>query len=132
MLQHHLFIHFFSPLKKEKIIQSQLVIVVGFLILHLLTNNTYLLNIALGLGLIFLILPSLGNLIIKGWFFLGEILGRINGTILLSVIYFVVLVPTAMIKRITSGNSIKFKAPKNSNFKERNHQYKPKDLKYGW
>lgn len=119
-------------MKKEEIIKAQLVIVIGFLILYFFTEKPILMYISLGLGLLFLILPSIGELIINYWFKFGGVLGKINGTILLSVIYVFVLVPTALIKRVVSGNTISNKPPKQSNFKERNRTYTPRDLKYGW
>ena len=88
--------------------------------------------LSLGLGVVFLTLPKVGDLIIKYWFKLGGVLGKINGTILLSIIYCFVLIPTAFLKRISSGTSIKMNAPKKTNFIERNHTFQSKDLKYGW
>lgn len=119
-------------MKKEEIIKAQLVIVIGFLIFYFFTEKPILMYISLGLGLLFLILPSIGEIIINYWFKLGGVLGKINGTILLSLIYLLVLIPTALIKRITSGNTISSNPPLNSNFKVRNFMFKSKDLRYGW
>ena len=119
-------------MKKEEIIKAQLVIVIGLLILYFLFEKPILMHVSLGLGIVFLVLPKMGEQIINYWFKLGGVLGKINGTILLSVIYVFVLVPTALIKRVVSGNTISNKPPKQSNFKERNRTYTPRDLKYGW
>lgn len=121
-------------MKQEEKTKAQLVIVVGLLVLSYLLNIDLLIPISLGLGLIFLIIPSLGNLIIKGWFKLAEGLGYINSKILLSIIYFIILVPTALLQKIFSkkDNLLLKKKDRNTSFTTRNHAYKKKDMKYGW
>ena len=62
---------------------AQLVIVTGLVVLYFFFKSGYLLyGDAIG-GIIFLAIPSLGNLILMGWFKLSEILGWISSRILL-------------------------------------------------
>ena len=133
MLQLHSYI-LYSKMKKEEKIKAQLVIVVGLLALSYLFKIELLVPISLGLGLIFLIIPALGDLIVKGWFKLAEGLGWINSKILLSIIYFFILFPTALLQKLFSKKDTLLLKNKNlkSTFITRNHTYKKKDLKYGW
>lgn len=133
MRQHHLYILYFK-MKKEEKIKAQLVIVVGLLALSYLFKIELLVPISLGLGLIFLIIPALGDLIVKGWFKLAEGLGWINSKILLSIIYFFILFPTALLQKLFSKKDTLLLKNKNlkSTFTTRNHTYKKKDMKYGW
>lgn len=90
-------------------------------------------SISLALGLIFLIIPALGNLIVKGWFKLAEGLGWINSRILLSIIFFFILFPMSLIRRLTSQDNLLLKKKKRTTtFVERNHTYEKRDMKYGW
>lgn len=121
-------------------LKAQLVMVVGFLCLHFILGGRfpevakYLLYISLGIGLIFLIIPSLGGIILKGWFKLAEGLGWFNSRVLLTAIFYVFLFPIAMLFKLTGKDNLRLKNQKQSNsvYEERNHKYTPKDLENTW
>ena len=118
---------------REETIKAQLVIVIGLLALSYLFNAEILVPISLGLGLVFLIIPKLGDLIVKGWFKLAEGLGWINSRILLSIIYFFILFPTSLLRKFSKKDNLMLKGKKlKTTFETRNKTYEKKDLKYGW
>ena len=114
--------------------------VVGFLCLHFLLQNKfpetskYLLCVSLGLGLVFMIIPALGEIILKGWFKLAEILGWINSRILLTGIFYILLFPIAMLFKLTGKDNLQLKSQKDNDtvYERRNHKYVPKDLENTW
>lgn len=116
--------------------KAQLVIVTGLLVIYFIFSSRYpyLLYAAVAIGVVSIAIPALGDLIVKGWYKLAEILGAINGRILLSVVFFVILFPVAVLSRI--GKKKNPLGLKNDNqasaFTERNHLYTPKDLDQVW
>jgi hypothetical protein len=60
---------------------------------------------------------------------IGRKIGAVNGTILLFVIYYLLLVPIALLSRITGKDELRLKAPERSNFIEQKHSYSADDLK---
>lgn len=116
--------------------KAQLVIVTGLLVIYFIFSSRfpYLLYAAVAIGVVSIAIPALGDLIVKGWYKLAEVLGAINGRILLSVVFFVILFPVAVLSRI--GKKKNPLGLKNDNqasaFTERNHLYTPKDLDQVW
>jgi Kef-type K+ transport system membrane component KefB len=127
-------------MSKVERLKAQLVMVVGFLCLHFLLQNKfpeiskYLLYVALGLGLVFLIIPALGDIILKRWFKFAELLGWINSRILLTGIFYILLFPIAMLFKLTGKDNLQLKSQKDNDtvYERRNHKYVPKDLENTW
>ncbi len=116
-------------MSREKVVTSILVICLGFIGLYFIFEKEWLLWIAFGVGILSLFSEKIANFICKGWYKVAEILGGINSKILLSLIFFVILVPVAFMARIFSKESkIQLKRKENSYFKERNHTYSKEDL----
>lgn len=115
--------------------KAQLVIVTGLVVIHFIFNfqHPYLLYAAAAIGIVSIAIPVVGDLIVKGWYKLAEILGAINGRILLSLIFFVILFPIALLSRIGKKNPLSLKKENQpSAFTERNHRYTAKDLDQIW
>lgn len=120
--------------ESEKV-KAQLVIVTGLVVLYFVFKSQYVyfLFTAAAIGVISLAIPAAGNFIVKIWYKFAEILGAINGKILLSVVFFVILLPVALIARLTKKNPLALKkVAKDSVFVERNHKYTAKDLENVW
>ncbi|GJQ64519.1 MAG: hypothetical protein SCALA702_35720 [Melioribacteraceae bacterium] len=65
------------------------------------------------------------------WFNLSIILGTVSSKILLSIVYFLVLTPTAIVKKLRGYDPMKikpFKKGSDTVFVERNHNYIKSDL----
>ena len=114
--------------------KAQLVIVTGMLVLYFIFKADWLLYVGLFVGLAGVFVPFLGDLIVKGWYKLAEGLGWINSRILLSLIFFLILFPVAVMARLGRGKNMLGlkKDSSGSAFSERNHKYEPKDLKNVW
>jgi len=113
--------------------KAQLVIVTGLVVLYFIFKSHYFLIAAAVIGVLSIAIPAAGDLIVKGWYKLAEILGAINGRILLSLVFFVVLFPVAAIAKLGKKNPLALKREaKDSVFVERNHKYAAKDLEQVW
>lgn len=120
-------------MKKETNAQSILAIVVGFLVLYWIFDKQWLLYISLGVGILGLLSSAFAALVTKGWMKFAEILGRINASILLTLIFFIFLTPIALLMKLISGaDHLKLKSPGDTVYEERNYTYKAKDLKNIW
>lgn len=120
--------------ESEKV-KAQLVIVTGLVVLYFIFKSQYpyFLIAAAVVGVGSLAIPAFGDLIVKGWYKIAEILGAINGRILLSLVFFVVLFPVAVIAKLTKKNPLNLKKENtDSVFTERNHKYAAKDLEQVW
>lgn len=116
-------------MNREKVVTSILVICIGFIGLYFIFEKEWLLWIAFGVGILSLSSEKIANAICNGWYKIAEILGGINSKILLSLIFFIILVPVAFLSRIFSKETkIQLKRKENSYFKERNHTYSKEDL----
>ena len=86
-----------------------LVIVVGFCLIGLLIHKgygkpsgVYFIYGALGLGVVSIFSERITTWVTTGWQYFGKFLGKINSTILLSVIFIVLLTPMSLLKRLTT------------------------------
>lgn len=114
-------------------IKAQLVIVTGLVVLYFIFKSQYFLIAAAVVGVLSIAIPVVGDLIVKVWYKIAEVLGAINGKILLSAVFFVVLFPVALISRIGKKNPLHLKKEEgDSVFVERNHKYTAKDLEQVW
>ncbi len=108
-------------------------IVVGLVALSLVFKIPVLIKIALLIGLLSLISVFIEEKIAWLWSKIGQGLGYINGNILLSIIFFILLTPIALIMRYIAGkDNLVLKKPKDTVFVTRNHQYEAKDLEDVW
>jgi hypothetical protein len=124
--------------------KSILVIVIGFLVLYFIFRRDYdwyffdfkriyFLYIALMVGVGALMFDSIGDLILKGWFKIAEVLGYINTRILMSLVFFIFLTPFALLQRLLSRkNYLGLKDTDKSVFHTRDHQYVPEDFDNIW
>lgn len=132
LLLHHLFILYFK-MKKENHSQTILSIVVGFIVLYLIFDKQWLFYVAAVVGILGLLFTPFARLVEMVWLKIAEVLGKINASILLSVIFFLFLTPIALLmKLIKGGDQLKLKKQDKTVFVERNHTYVSKDLTNIW
>ncbi|GAB3510918.1 SxtJ family membrane protein [Emticicia fontis] len=93
-----------------------------------------LLIAALGIGVLSIFSNFVAEKIAWVWLKFAEILGRVNSTVLLSLIFFIFLTPIALLMRIfKKGDALKLKKPATASaYDERNHTYVKKDLENTW
>lgn len=116
----------------KKVIEGMLTITVGLLIIQFLFNIPILSSIALAIGLIGLFVPFLSKWIAWTWFKISEGIGAVVSRVLLTVIFFLVLVPIAFLARLFTKGDLQLKRKEDSYYSDRNHQYEPKDFENVW
>lgn len=117
----------------EEKLKAQLVIVTGLCILFLIFKLKGLLYAAALTGFTSLAIPKAGDLIVYVWFKIAEILGWINSRILLSLIFFLILFPVALVSRLFSRDSLLIKGRnKKTIYAIRNHKFTKNDLENTW
>ncbi|GAA4464591.1 hypothetical protein GCM10023189_44090 [Nibrella saemangeumensis] len=114
-------------------VKAQLVIVTGLLVLYFIFKSVWLLYAAVAVGVVSLAIPILGDFLVRVWFKLAEILGAINGKIILSLLFYVFLFPIAVLYRLTTKNPMAVKrSDAKSMYAERNHTYTKEDMEHTW
>lgn len=107
---------------------SLLVIAIGFAIFFLLYRKDCLL-LPVGISAIGFIIGPVGEYIHLGWLLLAKLLGYINSRILLSIIFFLLLTPVALLMRLLGKTQfVKKSGAQQSLFVTRNHLYNRQDL----
>lgn len=110
-----------------------LVIVIGLIAIAWIFNIQYLDKIAFGVGVVSILIPPAAKAIEWAWLKLALTLGWINSRILLSVVYFVFLLPIAWMARLFTRDPLMLKSKTASSlYVNRNHQYTKKDLENIW
>ena len=82
-----------------------MVIVIGFTLIGLFFKIPYMIYTVLAIGLICVFSEKLAGYVSKGWMAFGMFLGKINSTILLSLVFILMLTPLALLKRLTEKKS---------------------------
>lgn len=110
-----------------------LVIVTGLLAIALIFEIQWLFFISLLIGTVSIFSSAAARGIEWVWFKIATALGWLNSRILLSVIYFVFLLPLAWISRLFTKDPLMLRNRKASTlFSTRNHLYTKKDLENIW
>jgi len=118
---------------EKEYLKILLVFTIGFSLLSFLFKVPILLYIGIGIGCIGLISPFLGKAFANIWMKFAHVLGKINGSILLSIVFYIFLFPLSLLQKLFSKNdSLQLKQPKESSFKKRDKLYKKEDLENMW
>ena len=118
-----------NNINKYKVI---LVITVGMGLLSLLFSSKILLYIGLGAGVLSLVSEKLAGGVVWVWGKIALVLGFINTRILLSLVYFVFLLPISALSKMFSKNGVIKKRKEESYFEQRDHLYTPEDISNTW
>ncbi len=87
--------------------------------------------LAMGLHIVNMIWPQIYRPLAVVWLGLSDLLGSIVSKVLLSIVFFVVVTPIGILRRLAGKDSLKlraFKASKDSVMLERNHTFVSQDL----
>jgi hypothetical protein len=110
-----------------------LVIVTGLLVLAWIFDLPVLGKIAVVIGVLSVFIPPAAKAIEWGWLKLALALGWVNSRILLSLIYFIFLLPIAWLSRLFTKDPLMLKKNEASSlFVTRDHLYTGKDLENIW
>lgn len=96
-------------------------------------NADLLIYLSVSIGLLSTLSSKAANVIAKGWMYLGQVLGKITGGILLSVVFFVFLTPISKLQKVFSGEG-KFanNSESQTNWHKRQHAFIKEDLEELW
>ena len=122
-------------MKKDegKIYQSILVIVVGFVILSLIFKLKVLLTAGLFIGILSLASKTVAGWINFGWFKIAEWFGWINSKILITLVYYLVLVPISALSKLRHKDVLKRNRQEvDTYYSKRDHLYVAKDFENLW
>jgi saxitoxin biosynthesis operon SxtJ-like protein len=106
-------------------------LVLLFLILFVSLKREGLLFAAIGLQVLGMTRPQAYRPIAVVWLGLSRVLGSVLSKILLSVVFFAVVTPVAILRRLLGRDSLKlraFKASEESVMVERNHLFVGRDI----
>jgi hypothetical protein len=110
-----------------------LVIVTGLLALSLIFQLTWLTKVTVIIGVVAIFIPAAAKGIEWVWLKLATFLGWINSRILLSIVYFLFLMPLAWVSRLFTKDPLVLRKRKTASlFVTRNHLYTKKDLENIW
>jgi hypothetical protein len=109
--------------------ETVLVITVGFLILHLVFKGRVFLYCALVIGLAGVFSFWLSEKIDWVWNKLSLLLGKVSNGVLLTLIFFLVVTPMGLIRRIGKKG---FDPGAKSNFSDREHVFGKGDFEKVW
>jgi hypothetical protein len=113
--------------------QSILGIVIGFMGLYLLFQWEWALWLAFGVGMAGVLSNYLAQKIDIAWQFIGKILGFIMPNVLLSLVFFLLLTPLALLARVFRKKDPLFlKNRQASTFRERSTVFEAKSFENPW
>ncbi len=110
-----------------------LVIVTGLLVIGWIFDTSLPVKIALAIGLVSIFIPKAASGIEWIWFKIALVLGWINSRILLTLIFFLVLMPVAWLSRLFTRDPLALKrVPRDTLYTTRDHVYTAKDMENIW
>ena len=112
--------------------ESTLVVVLLCIVGYHFTSSPYFLLAAFVLGFLGLLIPSLAQGIDFVWGKLLGYVGWVNSRVLLSLIFFVILMPLSFVYRLFNRDSLGLKKNSTSYFKVRNKTFEARDLEHPW
>jgi hypothetical protein len=104
------------------------VLAAGFLFLFLVFNKLFLLYISLSALALASIHEKVAIFISTWWMKLGEAMGKVTGTVIMSLIFFVFLTPLALIKKLLSKKQVQ----RNTNWIGVYKTFSPKSFEKAW
>ena len=121
--------------REKEIKEASVVIGLFLLIISLVFDVKLCTYLGTGFIFIFVFLKKISNFIGSYWIRFSEILSKINNTILLSVLFYLVLTPLAFFSRIFNKDLLKIHDNNKTSisyYQDRNHCYTKADLENMW
>lgn len=102
------------------------------LLIWFFTRNAYWVYGAMGLLLLGMIRPVAMTPLARLWFGLSHVLGQVMSRVLLGIIYFVLLLPVALLRRMMGKDTLRLRQWKQGDgslFIQRDHLFTKEDLR---
>ena len=122
-----------GKLSKKQLTDAGMALVLILLLIGFFIRNPLFYKLAIPVLAINMIYPRIYYPFAILWFGLSNLLGSVVSRIILSVVYFIFVVPVGLIRRILGRDSLllhKFKKDKKSVFRTRNYVFSPEDIKH--
>jgi hypothetical protein len=125
-------------MNRQKHLETILVLVLALGVFYWFSHvkrpelGKYLLLSALILGLIGVFIPFLADKIHWAWMKLAHVMGWVMSKVILTLVFFVFLVPMALLMRVLGKGNVQLKAGGKSYYKERNFLYDKDSLEHVW
>ena len=119
-------------MERNKTYQTILVLILALGVWYWFSKNQYLLIAAGVLAVIGLLIPALADMIHWAWMKLAEGLGYVMSRVVLTIIFFVILVPLSFISRLFRKNTMQLKKGGDSYYKQRNFTYTKESMENLW
>lgn len=117
----------------KQVRQSVLVITVGCALLYFIMNWRLAAVMAVFTGISGLFIPPLARWITEGWLAWARILGWINTRIILTIVFFLVLTPLALLRRLFQRSPMRtLDRSAASHWTVREHTFSSADLEKPW
>jgi glycerol-3-phosphate acyltransferase PlsY len=121
----------FKPVSKKQTVEFALVAILISLFLSLYFKTNTGVKVAFVITVIAILVPVLFYPFAVIWFGLSNILGAISSKVLMTIIFFVLVVPIGLIRKLFGKDNLKinqFKKGSQSEMENRNHLYKESDI----
>lgn len=120
--------------KRMVVLETLTPLVLVLLALYLYFARAGLLYGAIGLLVVMLFIKPLATVIAAGWLKFAGMIALVNTKVLLTVVFFLLLTPVAVLFRIFTRNPLRLKAEKelSSYYTEHDHLYTGDDLDKMW
>ncbi|MBD0777849.1 hypothetical protein HPE56_08590 [Maribacter sp. ANRC-HE7] len=125
--------HYIVEIKKEQLKDFGIIVTMVFIISGIRFDTSMFFILALAIALFTILFPSVFYPFTLVWFKFSKILGKINSQIILAIIFFLVITPVGVFRRILGKDTLRlkdFKKGTDSVMKQRNHAYTPSDLEH--
>lgn len=122
---------FSTSISREQAKDSGMAVVLILLIIGFLARMDVYFSVALGALLMNMIFPMFYYPFAVIWFGISRLLGSVMSKVLLSVIYVIIVLPVALLRRLSGKDSLllgKFKRSRESVMRSRNHLFEANDL----
>ena len=119
-------------MEKRKTAETFLIFVGVFVLIFLFEKKIVFLYISLSSVLIYFLIPSLAEKISILWLKFGRTLGEINTKIILFLVFYLILTPLAIIRKIFTTDFLELKKNKKTFWKERKESFEKEEMERMW
>jgi hypothetical protein len=119
-------------MKRQKELEAMLCMSTGFIVLYLVYDKQAFVVAALCLGIMGLFPNKLCQITARVWYGFSDLLGAIIPKIILAIIFYLILFPTAVLSRLFNKDSLRLSRQYKSYYFQRDKTYGSDDFTKTW
>jgi len=122
---------FVNDISKDQIKDTGMAMVLILLIMGFFFKNIIFFKIAILVLIVNMVIPNIYKYVAIFWFGISHLLGTVVSKIILTLIFFIVVTPMGLFRRLIGIDSLKLKEFKRDNksvMRIRNHTFFPNDM----